>query len=182
MSRQRVGWLVTLAVLMSIVVVTAPAFPQETDPGTTDQPAPEVDPEEARRTVETILREQEEMLTGQRFTYDPEGRRDPFRSLFDLAQADAGPRPPGIAGMTVDEIDLAGIVADPSGGDVAYFTGSDNKGYFVRVGERIYDATMIAIDTRAGSVTFRQKIDDPRQIKPYRDIVRRLVPLEESAR
>ena len=83
--------------------------------------------------------------------------------------------------MTVDEIDLAGIVEDGSGGDVAYFTGSDNKGYFVRVGEQIYDATMIAIDTRAGSVTFRQKIDDPRQIKPYRDIVRRLVPLEESA-
>ena len=181
MIRQRVGWFLMLAVFMSILVATAPAFPMQEDTETVPEVA-EPDPAEARKTIEMILREQEEMLTGTQFSYDPEGRRDPFRSLFDIAQADAGPRPPGIAGMTVDEIDLAGIVEDETGGDVAYFTGSDNKGYFVRVGEEVYDAAMIAIDTRSGSVTFRQKIDDPRQIKPYRDIVRRLVPLEESAR
>ena len=50
-------------------------------------------------------------------------------------------RPPGIEGMSLDEIDLTGIVENP-GGDVAYFTGSDNKGYFLRVGQRVYKATM----------------------------------------
>ena len=82
--------------------------------------------------------------------------------------------------MLVNEIDLAGIVQDGSGGDVAFFTGSDNKGYFMRVGERVYDGTLIAIDGQKGAVTFRQQVDDPRQIKPYRDVVRRLVPDEES--
>jgi hypothetical protein len=83
--------------------------------------------------------------------------------------------------MGVDEIDLTGIVADSAGGSVAYFTGSDNKGYFLRVGQRVYKATMIAINPATGSVTFRQQVDDPRQIKPYRDVVRKLVPLDEES-
>ncbi len=41
---------------------------------------------------------------------------------------------------------------------------------------------MIAIDPATGSVTFRQQVDDPRQIKPYRDVVRKLVPLDEENR
>ena len=78
----------------------------------------------------------------------------------------------------MDEIDLTGVVNDALGGNVAYVTGSDNKGYFLRVGHRIYNATLIAINLAEGTVTFRQTVDDPRQIKPYRDVVRRLVPLE----
>ena len=85
----------------------------------------------------------------------------------------------GMQGMYIDEIDLNGIVEDPSGGDVAYFTGSDNKGYFMRVGDRVYDGAIIAIDPVRGAVTFRQEIDDPRRIKPYRDVVRTLETLEE---
>jgi len=30
-------------------------------------------------------------------------------------------------------------------------------------------------------VTFRQQVEDPRQIKPYRDVVRKLVPLDEES-
>ena len=75
---------------------------------------------------------------------------------------------PGHTGFTV------------SSGDKALLMGSDNKGYFLRVGDEVYDGTIIAIDSRLGSVTFRQQIDDPRMIKPYRDIVKRLVPLEDE--
>ena len=84
--------------------------------------------------------------------------------------------------MSFEEIDLTGLVEDSGRGNVAYFTGSDNKGYFLRVGQRVYQATMIAIDPIAGAVTFRQQVDDPRQIKPYRDVVRKLVPLAEENR
>jgi hypothetical protein len=82
--------------------------------------------------------------------------------------------------MGVDEIDLAGIVASPTGENLAYFTGSDNAGYFLRIGDPVWDGTLISIDSRNGAVTFRQKIDDPRQIKPFRDVVRKLDPLEEN--
>lgn len=80
--------------------------------------------------------------------------------------------------MLVAEIGLSGIVKDPKGGDVALFMGSDNKGYFLRAGDEVYDGTVLAVDPVSGAVTFRQQVDDPRLIKPYRDVVKRLTPVE----
>jgi len=183
MNRRTLAWFVATAVLTLVAAATAPAFPLMVQGDTSPDPDPTrktdtTGDEASKETVEAILRQQEQMLRGQRFTYDPGDRRDPFLSLYDkVDQGDT--RPPGIEGMSVDEVDLTGIVEE-GGGNLAYFTGSDNKGYFLRVGQRIYKATMIAIDPKAGSVTFRQQIDDPRQIKPYRDVVRKLVPLDEE--
>ncbi len=44
-----------------------------------------------------------------------------------------------------------------------FFMGSDNKGYFLHVGDEVYDGTLIA-HRRHGraAVTFRQQVDDPR--------------------
>ena len=181
MSRRQVAWSVAAGLLTLVVAATAPAFPMvqgDTDP---EPPADATgaDPDASRETVEAILKQQEQLIRGQRFSDDPEDRRDPFMSLYDVVREGEGPRPPGIEGMSLDEIDLTGIVENP-GGNLAYFTGSDNKGYFLRVGERVYKATMIAIDPKTGSVTFREQVDDLRQIKPYRDVVRKLVPNEES--
>jgi hypothetical protein len=185
MNRRQLAWLVAVAMLTLLAVVSAPAFPTEEPPsqetGEGSQPAesPAVD-----AAVEKILREQEKLLTGQRFSYDPAGRRDPFQDLYAaFGRRPSGPRPPGIAGMLVTEIDLVGIVKDPQGGDIALVIGSDNKGYFLGVGDEVFDGTVLAVDTRLGAITFRQQVDDPRLIKPYRDVVKRLVPLddEESA-
>jgi hypothetical protein len=82
--------------------------------------------------------------------------------------------------MLVAELDLVGIVQDKGGGDVALVLGSDNKGYFLRVGDAVFDGTVIAVDYRVGNITFRQQVDDPRRIKPYRDVVKRLVPQEDE--
>jgi hypothetical protein len=189
MNRRHLGWFLAAAGLTLVVMATSPAFPQEAPaPTQAEKDAAAVAAEEAKRaetegnqTVETILRQQEEILSGQRFSYDPGGRRDPFRSLFDeLAIKKKGPRPRGVAGMLVSEIGLVGLVRDPSGGDMTLFMGSDNKGYFLRVGDEVYDGTLIAVDPKAGTVTFRQQVDDPRLIKPYRDVVKRLVPAEED--
>lgn len=179
MSRKQLTWLLMMAALTLVAAATAPAFPwQEEEAPATAEPQQD---EAADQTVETILREQEQLLSGQRFSYDPQGRRDPFRNLFDaLGDPKTGPRPKGIAGMVVAEIDLSGIVKDGNDGDRALLIGSDNKGYFLQVGDSVYDGTLVAIDARLGSVTFRQKIDDPRIIKPYRDVIKRLVPLEDE--
>ena len=179
MIRRQTAWFVATAVLALVAAATAPAFPMvqgDTDP---DPPDETIEGEEAsRNTVEQILQEHEQLLRGQRFIYDPGNRRDPFLSLYDkVREGDA--RPPGIEGMSIEEIDLTGIVEDPTG-DVAYFTGSDNKGYFLRVGDTVYDGTIIAVDSRRGAVTFRQQVDDPKLIKPYRDVVKKLVPQESD--
>jgi len=181
MNRRQLAWFMALAMLTLLVVASAPAFPQEEPPpaepvegGDLEAPAPDA-------TVETILREQEQLLSGQRFTYNPDGRRDPFMNLFEtMGVTSKGPRPRGSAGMLVTELDLVGIVQDSGGGDVALVLGSDNKGYFLRVGDRVFDGAVIAVDSRLGAVTFRQQVDDPRLIKPYRDVEKRLVPQDDE--
>ena len=77
-------------------------------------------------------------------------------------------------------LNLVGIVQDSSGADMAFVIGSDNRGYFLKSGDEVYDGSLMGIDPRAGTATFRQQVDDPRLIKPYRDVVKRLVPLEEE--
>lgn len=134
---------------------------------------------EGKAVVDQILKDKEDLITGKRFSYDPGGRRDPFRSLLETVSRFKGPRPKGIAGMLIGEVDLVGTVRDNKG-NVAFFKGSDNKGYFLHVGDDIYDGRIIGIDPSSGTVTFRQRVDDPRQIKPYRDIVKRLTPNTEE--
>lgn len=167
------AWLVAPAAVDATSPASAPAAPAAEAQAQKDA--------EASQTVETILKQQEEMLSGQRFSYDPGGRRDPFRSLFEeTVSRKKGPRPRGVAGMLVAEVDLTGIVKDPRGGNLAVFMGSDNKGYFLRVGDEVYDGTLIAIDPGSGAVTFRQQVDDPRLIKPYRDVLKKLVSMGEE--
>lgn len=177
MIRRRWTWLLTILALCLIAGLSAPTFGNEQKPAKPEQPAAK--PGSGEEAVEQILRQQEALITGQGFTYNPEGRRDPFRSPFgDLG--DTKQRPQGLPGMLVAEIDLTGVVRDAGGGDMAMVMGSDNKGYFLRVGDEVYDGTVIAIDPEHGTVTFRQQVDDPRMIKPYRDIVKRVVPQEDE--
>ena len=132
-------------------------------------------------TINKIMQDNEAMLSGRGFTYDPAGRRDPFRSLVDAANTvGKGPRPRGIAGMLISEVDLVGIVQKGKGA-MAFFNGSDNKGYFLRVGDGLYDGKITRIDRRTGNVVFRQDINDPRSIKPYRDVTKRLTTAEEGS-
>jgi len=135
--------------------------------------------EQNTKTIEKIIEESESVLSGRGFTYDPAGRRDPFRSLVEQTKADKGPRPKGIAGMLISEVDLVGIVQKGKD-NLAFFNGSDNKGYFLRVGDQLYDGKIIQINRQAGQVVFRQEINDPRSIKPYRDITKRLYTAEEE--
>ena len=135
--------------------------------------------EQSTKTIEKIIEESESVLAGRGFTYDPAGRRDPFRSLVEQTKADRGPRPKGIAGMLISEVDLVGIVQKGKE-NVAFFNGSDNKGYFLRVGDQLYDGRIIQINRATGQVVFRQEINDPRSIKPYRDITKRLYSAEEE--
>jgi len=170
-----------MALLTALVAATAPAFPQQTENEEADAPATTAP---SSQTVDEILEQQEALLSGQRFSYDPAGRRDPFRNLMEVNPEKKGDCLEGISCMVIAEIDLGGIVKDDIDGDLAMFTGSDNKGYFLRVGDSVFDGTIIGIDPRLGIVTFRQKIDDPRRIKPYRDVKKSLIALdnEESIR
>jgi hypothetical protein len=56
--------------------------------------------------------------------------------------------------------------------------GTDGKSYFVKVGQRLFDGVITAID--AATVTFRQEVTDPLSSVRSRDVKKTLYPSEEG--
>jgi Tfp pilus assembly protein PilP len=109
-------------------------------------------------------------VEGRQYVYDPAGRRDPFKSLL-VRERSRESRPPGIPGLSVDEMELQGIWKTRSGW-LAQVRGSDNKSYLLRKGDVLFDGEVI--DVRANELTLRQYVNDPQSVKPFRDVVKRL--------
>jgi hypothetical protein len=128
-----------------------------------------------------------EMETGG-YSYQSEGRRDPFVSLQRPVAADRGPktRKPGMEGFLIQEVALRGIVRTAGGGIgvaaapgfIATFQGADGKSYFVREGQRLYDGVITDVD--ATSVTFRQDVTDPLSPVKSREVRKSLYASEEA--
>jgi hypothetical protein len=121
---------------------------------------------------QTLIDQDEQANAGRAYTYDPAGRRDPFRSLL-IRQPNrpGGQRPAGIAGIAIDEVIVQGIWKT-RGGFVAQIRGSDNKSYLLRPGDLLYDGEVTRVGTN--EVTFRQNLSDPQSVKPFRDVTKQL--------
>jgi type IV pilus assembly protein PilP len=158
------------ALAFVLLLVALVAFAQA-PPRPAPSPAPAENPIDTS-TVERILRGDEAVEAGQGFTYDPAGRRDPFRSLLARqAKEELGQRPPGLRGMGIEEIRLQGILKIPEG-YVAMIAGTDNMSYLIRPGTVLYDGNVESIEQ--GKVVFRMQVADPKSLKPYREVVRTL--------
>jgi type IV pilus assembly protein PilP len=108
------------------------------------------------------------------YRYDPQGRRDPFRSLIGpTPRLEPGQRPQGVPGFLIDELKLQGIFKTRQG-LTAMVSGPDNKGYNIKVGDKVFDGEVIRIT--ATSVVFRQEVNDPTRIERYREVVKDLSP------
>ena len=117
----------------------------------------------------------EEPTAPDAYHYDPQGRRDPFQSLIGPApKLQAGQRPPGPPGFLIDEIKLQGVVRTRQQGLVAMVNGPDNKGYLIKVGDKVLDGEVIRMTPTA--VVFRQQVNDPTQIERFREVVKDLSP------
>jgi len=143
--------------------------------GEAQAPAGEAQPETAEPVPEGI-----EITEGTGFRYEARGRRDPFVSLalgIDVLSPDV--RPPGLGGMLIQEVSLRGIVKTVDG-YIAMIQGTDNKSYFARSGERLYDGNIQSIDDVG--VVFRQEINDPLRIEKFQTVEKTLHPVEEGKR
>jgi type IV pilus assembly protein PilP len=121
---------------------------------------------------QTILEEDELANAGRAYTYDPAGRRDPFRSLLVRSENRAGgARPPGIAGIAVDDVIIQGIWKTKAG-YLAQIRGTDNKSYLLKPGDLLYDGEVTRIGPN--EVSFRQNLNDPQSVKPFRDVTKQL--------
>jgi len=156
--------------LLVLAVVVAGAAVAATPPTATPTPVPA--PGTLHSPGQAMIEQEEAALAGRAYSYDPAGRRDPFRSLLVRPDERAlGARPPGVAGMSIDDVVIYGIWKTRNG-YVAQVRATDNKSYLVRQGDLLYDGEV----TRVGpnEVVFRQNINDPQSVKPFREVTKLL--------
>jgi hypothetical protein len=158
-----------LAALFGLTLAFAAlAAPQKTPVPTPT--APPSSPEES--PGQALIEQEESALAGRTYSYDPAGRRDPFRSLLVRPEKGmAGQRPPGVPGIAVEDVTLQGIWRTRAG-YVAQIRGTDNKSYLLRAGDQLYDGEVLRIGPN--EVTLRQNLNDPQSVKPFRDITKQL--------
>ena len=145
----------------------APAAPaaEPTKPAAVIAPVPD-------SPGQSMIEQDESAMSGHAYSYDPAGRRDPFRSLLVREQHRGGAeRPPGLAGISIDDLVVHGIWKTKAG-YVAQIRATDNKSYLVRAGDLLYDGEVVRVGPN--EVTFRQNINDPQSVKPFREVTKQL--------
>jgi Tfp pilus assembly protein PilP len=110
------------------------------------------------------------------YSYDPNGRRDPFVNLL-LRGSDMRPtgatRPPGLPGQLIQELTLKGVLKAKAG-LVAVFQASDNKTYIAHPGDRVLDGSIKSIAQDA--VVFSQDVNDPLSLVKQREVRKTIRP------
>ena len=166
------GMSILVRVLRLVRVVLALAVGVASQPvplGARPPVQPPAAPEAAPETIE-----QPEL-----YSYDSEGRRDPFVSL--LARGGELPstsdRPDGLLGLSVNEVALRGVVLS-GGAYLAVLEAPDNKTYIVSVDDRLFDGAVKEIT--ADAIVFLQEVSDPLSLVSEREIRKGLRDAEEG--
>ena len=126
--------------------------------------------------IDEILQGEEEVLSGNGFSYDPGNRRDPFKSLLAGPERTEirGPRPEGIPGLLIDEIDLKGIWRTAKGFVAQVVATNQKKTFLLKEGDQLYDGDVVS--TNRAEVVFKQIVQDPTALKPFREVIKSLNP------
>jgi hypothetical protein len=153
--------------LLPVCLLTAATVGLAQDEG--ESPPPQAD-------IDSILAAEEEMLAGAGYSYDPGARRDPFKSLLSAREPAElrGPRPDGIPGLLIDEIDLTGIFVTSEGRVAQVVSPEQDRSHLLREGDQLYDGDVVRISQ--DSVVFKQILDDPTALKPFREVQKQLNP------
>ena len=165
-----------IAFALLALVGSGPARAQETTPADAPEAAEEQEIGDPYGQIEEILEGEEEVLSGGGYSYDPGGRRDPFVSLLERTRLDEreGPRPEGVPGLLIDEVDLKGIFELTGRYFAQVQTADKERSYLIQEGDTLYDGEVVAINRE--EVVFKQIVNDPSIIKPFREVVKKLNP------
>ena len=136
---------------------------------------PPTAPEPAPAFTETV--EQPEL-----YSYDSEGRRDPFVSLLargtDLPDLPSDRvRPDGLTGLSISEVALRGVVLS-DGAYLAVLEAPDNRTYIVRADNRLFDGSVKEIT--ADAIVFLQEVNDPLSFVTVREVRKGLQDAEQG--
>ena len=101
------------------------------------------------------------------------GKRDPFSPLVNDKKPNGPPLPPGKAGLVIATVHVDGTVKAASG-MLAVVTNPDQRTYFLREGDRLYDGDVekIGLD----GVTFKENSKDAFGKPVERLVTKRIYP------
>jgi Tfp pilus assembly protein PilP len=126
--------------------------------------------------IDEILEGEEAVLSGAAYSYDAAGRRDPFISLLARTdtEANGAPRPEGVPGLLIDEISVQGIFELNGRMFAQVQTADKDRSYLIQEGDQLYDGEVVSI--AQNEIVFKQVVNDPSVIKPFREVVKKLNP------
>jgi Tfp pilus assembly protein PilP len=132
--------------------------------------------------TEPVAAEQDEQMENiimpGEFSYNPEGRRDPFWNLLQGKSVKENREAiEGIAGLMIDELDLEGIVY-ANGVYRALLKGPDTRPYMVGIGDKVYDGEVVAMSRN--TVSFKKSLTVALGGQKDRIILKTLNPEEEE--
>jgi Tfp pilus assembly protein PilP len=110
------------------------------------------------------------------YTYDANGRRDPFVSLL-LGGGEPRPtgaaRPPGLPGLLIGEVSVKGVLK-AKGAFVAILQAADGKTHLAHMGDKVMDGAVKSITQDA--VVFSQDVHDPLSLVKQREVRKTIRP------
>ena len=81
----------------------------------------------------------------------------------------AGPRPDGVPGLLIDEIELTGITRTARGYVALVSPHGVRRSYMLKEGDQLFDGDVISINPR--EIVFKQLVQNPTASKPFREVV-----------
>jgi len=110
-----------------------------------------------------------------RSTYDPAGRRDPFKNLLAGKDAKDKSAPGGIPQMSIDDTTLVGIVKAKQK-LTAIVSGPQGFPFFIKPGDKLADGYVLSIND--SQVVFRKTNERGIPLMRPKDIIKEINPEE----
>ncbi|MGQ9671751.1 MAG: hypothetical protein ACUVV5_01315, partial [Candidatus Aminicenantales bacterium] len=108
-------------------------------------------------------------------TYDPAGRRDPFKNLLAGREIKEKATAGSAVQLSIDDINLIGVVRHKKK-FTAILSGPQGFPYYFEVGDKLADGFILAINDR--QVIFRKTNDRGIPLTKPKDIVKEITPEE----
>lgn len=167
--------LLVAAVAAAPLAVAAPAAGRQTAPQPAPTPQPPAPPAAAPGN------QTDRLIEPPGFTYDAEGRRDPFVSLLrrgvDAGGGSGSTRPAGLAGLATGEVTLRGTLLGREG-FVGILQGADQRTYIVRPGDKLLDGTVRTVSQN--ELVILQQVNDPLSLEKQREVRKVLRQVEAN--
>lgn len=173
-------WRLLFALALTLPLLATPTLAQDDEEFVAaDVEAGEGEDEQSAdyTVVDDLLARDEAALTSpEDLSYDGGARRDPFRSLIQQRRqrvADTPEqRPEGVAGLLIDEIEVEGVFIFDEGPVAQIQSPSEETSFLLRPGDQLWDGDVVSISFE--EIVFKQTVNDPTALKPFREVVKRL--------